>query len=149
MIKNWFNWAHLACGTFPGVNKAIKDQPVTQHLFIWYFLARNEFKTNSGDTIFKRFDEECSKYDLPLAKLHLEELQLKLSLRKLTVEALVAEFARYTDSLRANWEHKETGKEKLGEHGLENITNRPVPQSELTLMLMYLLFLGSSTTTAA
>jgi hypothetical protein len=126
----------------PGVNKAIKDQPVTQHLFIWYFLARNEFKTNSGDTIFKRFDEECSKYDLPLAKLHLEELRLQHSLRKLKLEALVAEFGVYSDSLRANWEHEETGKEKLGDHDPENIANRSVPQSELTLMLMYLLFLG-------
>jgi tetratricopeptide (TPR) repeat protein len=126
----------------PGVNKAIKDQPVTQHLYIWYFLARNEFKTNSGDTIFKRFDEECSKYDLPLAKLHLEELRVKHSLRKLNLEALVSEFAIYTDVLKANWEHKETGKENLGEHELEDIADHPVPQSELTLMLMYILFLG-------
>jgi tetratricopeptide (TPR) repeat protein len=126
----------------PGVNKAIKDLPVTQHLYIWYFLARNEFKTNSGDTIFKRFDAECSKYDLPLAKLHLEELRLKHSLRRLNLEALVAEFATYTDALKANLEHKETGKEDLGEHGLEHVADRPVPQSELTLMLMYLLFLG-------
>lgn len=126
----------------PGANKAIKDQPVTQHLYIWYFLARNEFKTNSGDTIFKRFDEECSKYDLPLAQLHLEELRLKHSLRKLNLEALVAEFAIYADSLKANWENKEAGKENLGEQDLENIAGRPVPQSELTLVLMYLLFLG-------
>lgn len=126
----------------PGVNKAIKDQPITKHLYIWYFLARSEFKTNSGDTIFERFDEKCSKYDLPLAKLHLEELRLMHSLRKLNLETLVAEFAIYTDSLKANWEHKKTGEEKLGEHGLENIADYPVPRSELTLMLMYLLFLG-------
>lgn len=126
----------------PGVNKAIKDQPITKHLYIWYFLAKNEFKTNSGDTIFKRFDEECSKYDLPLAKLHLEELRLMHSLRMLNLDALVAEFAIYTDSLKAHWEHKETGKENLGENGLENIADYPVQQSELTLMLMYLLFLG-------
>jgi tetratricopeptide (TPR) repeat protein len=126
----------------PGVNKAIKDQPITKHLYIWYFLARNEFKTNSGDTIFKRFDAECSKYDLPLAKLHLEELRLKHSLKRLNLGALVAEFAIYTDALKANLEHKETVKENLREHDLENAADRPVPQSELTLVLMYLLCLG-------
>lgn len=126
----------------PGVNKAIKDQPVTPHLYMWYFLARNEYKTNSGETIFRRFDEETSKYDLPLAKLHLEELRLKHSLRKLKLETLVQEFAIYADSLRANEKHKETVDPNMGDRALETLTDRPVPQSELTLVLMYLLYLA-------
>ncbi|MDQ3685446.1 MAG: hypothetical protein M3430_07555 [Acidobacteriota bacterium] len=126
----------------PSVNKAIKDQPITKHLYMWYFLARNEYKTYSGEAIFKRFDEESSKHDLPLAKLHLEELRIKHSLRKLCLEALVTQFAAYVDSLKANWKRKGKGDENLPDGDLEIDTGRPVPQSELTLVLMYLLFLG-------
>lgn len=108
----------------PNFDEAKRVKPIPPYQFYWYYLADAEYKVGEDAGIFQRLDDELRKRDIPLVKTQAEGLRLKYSLRNLTLERLVAEYAAYASSVRA----------------FSTSQNRPVPPDIDRWMLIVLTF---------
>lgn len=77
-----------------------RDKPVAPYAFYWYFLADAEYKSGVDAGIFIRFLEEARLSNSGLIKTQVEELRLRYSLRNLSLESLINQYALYAKTVR-------------------------------------------------
>jgi hypothetical protein len=88
------------CFSNPEVHEAVNDLPVQALAVLWFLLAKVEYKLESGDTVFQRFEEVARSSDVPEVKAGHADLLMDHSLRSPKRKSLVSTFIKCFSTVR-------------------------------------------------
>jgi hypothetical protein len=88
------------CFSSQEIIEEIKDVLIQPPALLWYLLAKLEFKLRLGHDIFKRFEAECKKIDVPSIRIGYGDLKVRHALRNLELDDIVTDFLSYSAELR-------------------------------------------------
>jgi hypothetical protein len=130
---------HPACFSDSEVDESYKDFPIRPVVFLWNILANIEFETKSGNTVFKRLEEESKKPSVPHLDLLIEHLRIRHALRNYEMEGLISCISEYLRSSDVFRKEITEGKFKLKEGELHpELLITPDHSMKITLLINFL-----------